>query len=127
MTTKEQVKFTCSFLHRLLNCDDDQIFRSPIVRIMGTEPDLVVRIVFQREFIVEESSFSILVEIAVSAAPLVDLILISVSIIELVSEQLIHCIVFYELSPEFYDPFITDLSGRIKLRTFRKSPVIRLI
>ena len=72
-----------------LDSDDDQVFCNPVMRIMRSEPDFVAGELLQREFIVEESSISVLVEIAVSAAPLVDLILISVSIIELVSEQLI--------------------------------------
>ena len=44
------------------------------MRIIGAEPDLIAGELLQREFIVEESSISVLVEIAVSAAPLVDLI-----------------------------------------------------
>ena len=57
--------------------------------IMRCEPDFLTGEVQQREFIVKESSISVLVEIAVCAAPLVDLVLFSVCIVELVSEQLI--------------------------------------
>ena len=56
---------------------------------MRREPDFVAGEMLQRKFIVEESRLSVLVEITVGAAPLVDLIRISVCIVELVSEQLI--------------------------------------
>ena len=56
---------------------------------MGAEPDFVIGVVLQREFVIEVCDISFFVCITKHAAPLVDLILISISIIEQMTEQIV--------------------------------------
>ena len=104
----------------LLNCYDDLIFRDPVVREMRREPDFIAGEVQQRELIVKISDVTVFIGIAVHTALLVDLILISFSIIEQVAEQLVHRLIFIICRPELYDPATSLLSGRIEGCTFGK-------
>ena len=73
----------CQPQKRLLDCNNDLILRRPVMGEMGAEPEFVIGVVLQREFVIEVCDISFIVCITKHAAPLVDLILISVSIEEL--------------------------------------------
>ena len=68
--------------------------------IMGAEPDFIAGEVQQRELIVEVSDVSVLIGIAIHTAPLIDLVFISLGVVEQVAEELVHGFVLLPGSPE---------------------------
>jgi hypothetical protein len=55
-----------------LDDNDNLIFRCPVVEIMRAEPEFIVWVVLQREYVIEISDIAILVGFAIDAAPLME-------------------------------------------------------